>query len=179
MSRGPPVLQSTVRAPAVPRLAQLPDTGIHTLQTIDDMEDIVAAAFLAVGHDVDACAVLVLDRLERSPVEQPRKLGGSELLSAAVEGKAEAIEQRSAVLPVDIARFRIAAHDRRQNFAFPPRFHWCCSGRTRASSRRPLVLSNSKPSSGEKESAMLSSSAWRASGPASRKRMMPRALSAV
>ena len=57
------------------------------------MQDIVTAAFLAVGHDIDARAVLVFDGLERSPVEQSRKLGGPELLSATVEGKAEAVEQ--------------------------------------------------------------------------------------
>ena len=103
--------------------------GIDALQTIDDMQDIVAAAFFAVGHDVDARAVLVLDRLERGPVQQSRKLGWPEFLSATVEGKAEAVEQRSAILPVDIARLRIAADDRRQDLALRPGCSWCWSGR--------------------------------------------------
>ena len=67
--------------------------GIDAFQTIDDMQDIMTAAFLAVGHDVDARAVLVLDGLERGSVEQPRKLGAPELFSATVEGEAETVEQ--------------------------------------------------------------------------------------
>ena len=54
------------------RLAAL---GIDTVQTIDDMQHIVPAAFFAVGHDVDAGAILVVDGVECSLVQQSRKFG--------------------------------------------------------------------------------------------------------
>jgi len=43
--------------------------GVYAAETIDDREDIVAAAFFAVGNDVDAGAVLILDGLKRRPVQ--------------------------------------------------------------------------------------------------------------
>ena len=66
--------------------------GVNAVQFIDDMQHIVAASFLAVGHDVDARAVLVLDRLKSSLVQQSRKLGLPQFLLETVKGKAKAVE---------------------------------------------------------------------------------------
>ena len=84
-------------------------TGVNTFQFVDDMQHIVAASLFAVGDDVDACAVLVFDRLQRGLIQQSCKFACPEFCLAPVESKTKAVEQRSAVLPVDIARLRIAA----------------------------------------------------------------------
>src|SRR5437660_8550982 len=97
------------------------------------MKHVVAAAFLAVGADVDAGVVLVLDRLERCLVQQTRELGGPDLLPSTLEIEAEAVEQRSSVTRVDVARFRIASDDRRQYFSARRQLHHATSDTTRAS----------------------------------------------
>ena len=43
--------------------------GVNAIQFIDDMQHVVAASFFAVGHDVDARAVLVLDGLQSGLVQ--------------------------------------------------------------------------------------------------------------
>ena len=67
--------------------------GVNAIQFVDDVQHIVAASFFAVGDDVDARPVLVVDGPQRSLVQQSCKLGLPDFLSAAVEGKAKAVEQ--------------------------------------------------------------------------------------
>ena len=54
-----------------------PVAGVDASQLVDDVQHIVAAPFFAVGHDVDARAVLVFDRLKRGPVQQSCEFGRS------------------------------------------------------------------------------------------------------
>src|SRR5438067_6103310 len=81
------------------------------------MQHVVAAPFFAIGDDIDAGLVLVADRGQRGLVEQLRKFGRPYLVAAAVEREAETVEQRPAVLPVDVAWLGVAADDRRQDLA--------------------------------------------------------------
>ena len=67
--------------------------GVDAAQLVDDMQHVVAAPFFTIGHDVDACAILVFDRRKSGPVQQFCKFDLPELLLAAVEGKAKAVEQ--------------------------------------------------------------------------------------
>src|ERR1700730_16092268 len=90
--------------------------GGDAVQFIDDMQHIVAASFFAVGHDVDARSVLVFDRLKSGLVQQSCKLGLPQFLLETVKRKPKAVEQRSTVLLVDVARLWIAAYDGRQDF---------------------------------------------------------------
>ena len=66
--------------------------GIDTVQSIDDVQYVVAASFFAVGHDVDARPVLVLDSLQSSLVQQFRKLGLPEFFLKTLKSKAKAVE---------------------------------------------------------------------------------------
>ena len=86
-----------------------PVAGVNAIQLVDDVQHIMAASFFTVGHDVDACPVLVVDRRKSSLVQQSCKFGWPELLLAPVESEANAVEQRSTALSIDVARLRIAA----------------------------------------------------------------------
>ena len=70
-----------------------PVAGVDAIQLVDDVQHIVAASFFTVGHDVDACPVLVFDSRKRCLVQQSCKFGWPEFLLAPVESKAKAVEQ--------------------------------------------------------------------------------------
>ena len=90
---------------------------VHTAQTVDDVQHVVAATFLAVGDDVDSRAILIPDGLECSPVEQPRELGLPDLFPATIKCEAEAVQQRSAAARVDVTGLGVAADERGENLA--------------------------------------------------------------
>ena len=66
--------------------------GIDAIEFVDDVQHVVAASFFAVGDDVDAGPVLILNGPKGRLVQQSREQAESQFLFAQVERKTKAVE---------------------------------------------------------------------------------------